>query len=473
MEGTKTFDITSGYFSTAGDLMTILVSFLKGNRFTAICSDVRAVYSRKDIVRLLIYSKFINCRSVGHMVLTDLSKIIHCGKDVLYSIKNNFKINWRSTLWNQSMDCISKLDEVDIDSTIAHQIPCLICDDSDIPKRGKFFEMIGKIFSHTGNKYRLGFKSLNLCYWTGKTSLHLDFSVHVEKRRDGNQGMTKKELKQRYSKDRPEDSHGSKRLAESLSKKTIILIQMLGRSIQKGVKARYLLVDSWFFNSNLVSYIVETSLDLITRPKKNNWKYIHNDKIYTIGELINKYKKHKARKWSRKLRMYYVEIRIEFKGHAMNLYLYKPKKRGSKWQILISTHKGLKAIKAYEIYQNRWSIEVSYKELKQHFRYGKCQSRDFVGQISDHTICLMAYNYMSMYKCINDYQSIGALFDEMKQNYISLTVMEKFWEKLHSIVRKISALFNISVDDIMEKVIYDDDFVSYFNTDKLNLTTET
>lgn len=473
MEDTKKIEITSGYFSASGKLISVLISFIRGNKFGAIDSDIRAVYSRKDALTMLIYSKFIACRSVRHLVLTDFSRIFQCGKDVLYSIKNNFKTNWRSALWNQSMDCISNLGDIDMRSNVAHQIPCLICDDTDIPKRGRFIEMIGKIFSHTGKGYKLGFKSLNLSYWTGKTSLHLDFSLHVEKRKDGNQGMTKRELKERYSKDRPEDSHGRRRLLESLCKKTDILIRMISRAIQKGVQARYLLVDSWFFSSNLVSYLNDKSIDLITRPKRNNWKYSHNGKDYTIGTLLNKYKNHKSRKWSRKLQMYYVQINVEFQGYPMNLYLYKPKKRGSAWQVLIGTHKGLSAIKAYKIYQNRWSIEVSYKELKQHFGYGKCQSRDFVGQISDHTICLMAYNYMSMYKCINEYQSIGALFDEIKQNHISPTVMEEFWETLNSIVRKLASLFDISVDEILQKVICDNEFMNYLNFKNPKLTTET
>lgn len=48
------------------------------------------------------------------------------------------------------------------------------------------------------------------------------------------------------------------------------------------------------------------------------------------------------------------------------------------------------ADKGYKIYQNIWSIEVSYKELKQLLSFGKYQSRDFDGQISDLTFCLMA-----------------------------------------------------------------------------------
>ena len=113
------------------------------------------------------------------------------------------------------------------------------------------------------------------------------------------------------------------------------------------------------------------------------------------------------------------------------------------------------------------------QDLKQHLKFGKCQSRDFVGQLSDHTICLVAYNYLSMYKCINEYQSIGALFDEIKENYINPTVMEKFWETLNYVVRRISFLFDVSIDEILQKVIYNDKFMSYFNCRKLILSTET
>lgn len=461
MQDTKTFGFTLGLFSTSGNVVNVLWNLVQNHNFKNVHSDVRAVYPRKDVIRMMIFAKFIACQSIRDLVVSDYSKLILCGKDVLYSVKNNFKINWRSALLHQAMESISKLDKVNIKANIAHEIPCLIIDDTDIPKRGKFIELIGKIFSHTGHNYNLGFKSLNLSYWTGKTTIHLDFSTHVEMRKDGNQGMSKKELNQRYSKCRPLNSHGSQRLSEAISKKTTVLIQMVKRAIAKGVEARYLLVDSWFFNSELVAYIMDTTLDIITRPKRNNWKYMHKNKVYTIGQLLNKYKNHKERKWSRKLNMFYVQVKVEFKGHPMIVYLYKPKKRGSKWQILISTHKVLGAIRAYEIYQNRWSIEVSYKDLKQYFRYGKCQSRDFIGQIADNTICLMSYNYMSMYKCINEYQSIGALFKDVKQNHIRPTLMEMFWEKFLDGIKKIAKLFNLAVDEIVEKFIQDDEFRTF------------
>ena len=474
MQDTKYLDITSGYFTKSSGLNTLLIVFLKVSRFRSVFSDLRAIYNRRDLVNVLMFSKFLENKSINGLVNSDLGQILKCGKDVYYSFKNNIKINWRKTMWDQALNCISEMNPVDMKTNISHEIPCLIADDTDIPKRGRFIEMIGKIFSHTGYKYNLGFKSLNLAYWTGNTLIHLDHSLHIESRKDGKQGLSKKELKQSYSKIRPQDSNGAKRFSECTNKKTASLISMLKRAIQKDVKAKYILVDSWFFNQALLGFILSSPLHLITRPKKNNWIYFHKDKQYTVGQLLNKYKNlKKRRKWSRKLRMTYVQIDVSFKGHPLTLCFYKAKKRGSAWQILISTHRAQSAIKIYEIYQNRWSIEVSYKELKQHFNYGKCQSRDFIGQISDNTICLMAYNFMSMYKCINEYHSIGALFEQVKQGWIRPTIMKEFWKLLLAIVSKISDIFAINRDEIMKQVINDHTFLNYFNINCLILTTET
>ena len=54
-------------------------------------------------------------------------------------------------------------------ATAAHQTPCLVADESDLPKSGRCFEMIGKVFGHKDRKYLWDSKSLNLSYWTGKT----------------------------------------------------------------------------------------------------------------------------------------------------------------------------------------------------------------------------------------------------------------------------------------------------------------
>jgi hypothetical protein len=417
--------------------------------------------------------KIHSINSVHQLFTHDFSKIISCGKDVFYSIKNNTKINWRQVLSKQCVQCYQELRPPDLNAKSSDHVPCLIADDTDIVKRGKCMEMIGKIFSHVRGKYPLGYKTLVLSYWTGKTVLHVDFTTHIEVRKDGMQGMTKKEIKNRYSKIRKAGSHGAVRIQECVDKKTTALIKMLKRSLQTPLSAKYLLADSWFFNSELVQYISTTTLHLITRPKLNNWKYGVNRKEYTIKELIRKYRNHKLRKYSRKLNMYTVTLEVTFKGEQIKLYLYKPKKRGSSWQVLVSTHRSLTAIKAYEIYKNRWAIEVSFKELKQHLQFGKCQSRDFVGQIADQTICLLTYNLLSTYKCKNEHETLGALFSQIKQHCISPTIMQKFWNTINKVINKISTAIQIDAEKLLEIICENPNLLNIFNLNNLELTTET
>jgi len=102
-------------------------------------------------------------------------------------------------------------------------LPCFIIDDCDLPKRGIRIERIGRIFSHLTMKYQLGFKSLNLTYWTGKKLLQLDISLHGEMGRKQNQGLSKKEQRNRFTKQRENTDPGYKRCEEVFEKNQIRL----------------------------------------------------------------------------------------------------------------------------------------------------------------------------------------------------------------------------------------------------------
>lgn len=44
-------------------------------------------------------------------------------------------------------------------------------------------------------------------------------------------------------------------------------------------------------------------------------------------------------------------------------------------------------VRAFEVYQIRWNIEVLNKECKQYLGLGTCAGRDFDEQIADCTLC--------------------------------------------------------------------------------------
>ena len=219
MQDTKINKMTSGCFGDNFSYSAFFHNLFKKNYFKSIRSDVRSQYSRGYVVNLLILLKVYNINSINSFFCSVYTDAIDVGKDVLYSVKNNPLINWRCLLLSQAMECINSMEQADKNASKSIEVPCLIADDTDIPKTGKCIEFIGRVFSHVGMKYNLGFKSLLLSYWNGKTLINLDFTTHIEKGKKGQQGLTEKQLKNRFTKIRKEKTPGAKREKECLMKK--------------------------------------------------------------------------------------------------------------------------------------------------------------------------------------------------------------------------------------------------------------
>lgn len=436
--------------------------------------DCRTVYPRHQVVTLLVLFKLMATGSIYNTVVNSgWWQFISLGKDVLYKVKNSSLINWRSLLYKSAKNAIKGI-ELSPDVYKPWTMPCFIIDDTDIVKRGRAIEFIGKVYSHVLHKWNLGFKSLNLCYWSGKHLIHLDFTLHKEPGKDGKQGLKSAHRDIRYSKKRKKGCCGEQRAMEADSKKSDQAINMLKRALKQGFNATYVLVDSWFFNTALARFCIENNLHIVSRPKFNNWKYIYKEQEYTLGGLIKhlQYKK-PLKKWNKELGLHYMRLPIRFGDINLCLFFYKEKRRGSQWQAIISSDKQIGAIQAYKIYQNRWGIEVSFKELKQHLAYGKCQSRDFDAHIADTTQTLMAYNYLSHTKALINYTTIGGLFAEISKQWVKPSIMDRFWKHIYTLLEQIAKIFDLSTGYLIEKLNSDTDLLIKYRATFNFATTET
>lgn len=470
-KATNFFEDLKTLFENSGETTSLIYQQIRKCSFDRFRQDLQTIHCRQSIIRFLTLMKIADIPTVHRCINSDVGSLLPFCKDVLYKIKNDFKINWRRLLLRQAYSAMESIDQEKVFDTTAQ--PCFILDDTDIPKRGKAIEFVGRVFSHITHRYELGFKCMNLAYWSGKHLLHLDFSLHVELGKHKNQGLTKKELSNRYSKLRKVGSAGYARAKETLDNKISSSIKMLRRAIAVGFQASYILADSWFFCAKLVKFAVKKNVHLITRPKFNNWKYEYHGRSSTLGALVNKLRYKEKKKWNKQLRLHHISVPVLFQDIPITLFFYKEKKRGTPWQAIISTDRKLGAIQAYKIYQNRWPIEVSYKELKQLLGFGKCQSRDFDGQISDLTCCLMAYNHLSMIKARTKYQSIGLIFDQISKNWISPNLMQRFWNHLYLIIQKIASLVDKNFNELLNIAMSKNDFFRDWNKIQLNLGTET
>jgi len=433
---------------------------LNDKRFEFSGSD-RTIYEPGTVLTFLLLFPLFQLPNVRAFSQSVLAKLFGGGKDVFYRLKNSAIVPWRVIHYKITLQLMRLAKSRS--SEEPKGLKCLIADDTDLPKTGRRIELIGRIWSHVSNSSILGFKGLFLGYHDGKSFFSLDFSLHGEKGKNEKRpyGLTPKQAKERYSKKRSNLSDGAIRRGEYFQKKTDNLLSMIRTAISKGIRFDYLLVDSWFVCDELISFILGRKIKchLLGMAKMGKTKYDFNGQYYTAKELVEKQKRSKKTKRSRKLNVWYSFSDVCFKGNLVRLFFCKTSHRGN-WNVLLTTNKDLEFEEAYRIYTIRWSVEVFYKESKGYLRLGKSQSQDFDAQIADTTICMTQYNILSLAKRLLAYESMGELFRQACAETLELTVVEKIWGYLQEILTLIADIFEIDIEEILNKIADDNQTIT-------------
>ncbi|MCW3789207.1 transposase [Plebeiibacterium sediminum] len=227
---------------------------------------------------------------------------------------------------------------------------------------------------------------------------------------------------------------------------------MVKRAVSKGIKADYVLMDSWFFCEAILTSALSLGINIIAMAKMGKARYSFKGCDYSTKELAQLLKQRKKVKWVKALSLYCAEVEVEYKGVPLKLYFCKTSKRG-KWHLLVSTNVKLGILKAYEIYSTRWSIEVFFKESKNYFSLGKSQSRDFDAQIADVSIAIIEYNVFSLAKRFEAYETIGGLFAHSKDQAMELTISLRIWGFILELLRIISDLIDSDFNELIINIM--------------------
>ena len=170
--------------------------------------------------------------------------------------------------------------------------------------------------------------------------------------------------------------------------------------------------------------------------------------------IIDRLKKEKSVRYSRKLNCYYAHMDAEYANRKIRIFFCKRGRKGA-WNAFLSTHTRLDFFEAYVIYSMRWAIEVCFSEMKGLLRLGKCQCSNFSSQIASISLTLMQYNILSHIKRFEAYETIGGLFDRTVNGAMELSVTERIWELILQIVAVIAELFSADEEEIIRMIAYD------------------
>ena len=272
-------------------------------------------------------------------------------------------------------------------------------------------------------------------------------------------GLTPNQRRKQSKKERDKDSHGHKRRSEADMSKTQSVIRMISRAVKRGFEFEYVLFDSWFFSKEILAHIESfrtKGIKLIAMVKmgRNLYRDCLSGKEMDANTLRKLYKKKGKAQRSRKYNAIYIRVPVWYDNRRINLFFVRLGS-GSKWKAFITNDLDLTFNKLLEVYHIRWSIEVFYKDAKQHLQLGKCQCNNFDSQIGAATLVMMQYIMLLLYKQRHYGQSLGSIFDllstQAQEENITRYLMDIFWEIVHGI----GELLKVDIMELFEEIIRD------------------
>ena len=289
------------------------------------------------------------------------NKDLPFGKDAAYELLKGTTYNWRRLLLclgQRLHSFFNRLTDEDRESV-------LIIDDSSYDRsRSKLVELLSRIYDHSTGRFLKGFRMLTVCWSDGVSCLPLDFlllsSADAKKRLCDSQKVLDKRC------------CANQRRKEAIVKATSHLEAMVKRILSTGIRAQYLLMDSWFTMPAIVTALAE-HIDVIGMVKKSTKIYYryHGHSMHLMA-IYGKLTKRRGR--ARILASTLVKLKD---GRAAKLVFVRDKRKKD-WLALLSTDTALPDADIVRIYGKRWDIEVFFKMAKQHLKLAKeIQCRDY------------------------------------------------------------------------------------------------
>lgn len=397
----------------------------------------------KGATPLVVFTIVFNLAFTGKNFFQGIvkNKNISIGKDAVYNFLNSPAYNWRRFTLLLSIKVYMLIQNLLDDSSEE----VLVFDDSPYDRsRSKKVELLSRVFDHTVNRYIKGFRMLTLGWSDGNSFLGLDFAL-----------LSSKEKKNRYTeitKNLDKRTCGYKRRKEAMTKSTQLMEPMLKRALAMGIKAKYLLMDSWFSAPSIIATLREHIHIICMLKDHPNWFYEYKGKKLRLRDLYSKLKKKRGKA---KIKASVI-VRLPNGKDARIIFVLSDKERG--WLALLSTDTALAEPEIIRLYGKRWDIEVFFKMCKQHLKLVKeVQLRDFDGLIGHTSMVIARYNILTWFQRQKvDQRSFGDLFrfcNEEMENIKFIDALNRIMQMAMAAILAAKTVSEQIVQSIMDVVM--------------------
>jgi hypothetical protein len=355
-------------------------------------------------------------------------------KDTAYEFLKNPRYNWRTFLLGLVTVVVRFMDVL----TSEQREKVLIIDDSTYNRsRSKVVELLAWVHDHNANRSLKGFKLMTLGWSDGVSFLPLDFILCSSSKASKRLQEIKKVVDKRCC--------GYKRRLEAMAKSTEHLETMVKRILARGIRADYLLMDSWFAFPALLATLGKHLPVICMGKDMPNVFYRHQGQWLTLGRLFAKLKKRRG-----KARIQ-ASVVVETKKEQKVSIVFVRHRHKRQWLAILSTNIDLADEEIVRIYGKRWDIEVFFKMMKHYLNLEReTQLRDFDGIIGHITIVMSRYVFLAFeQRCHDDPRTLGSLFYACSEERQDLGLVEAMQRLLSLALDKVRAVGIIAEDAVL------------------------
>lgn len=363
-------------------------------------------YGVRSLIQTIFTLPFVGKNFFRGITINDATPF---GKDAAYQVLKGSTYNWRRLMLILAGRLFAIFDRL----TDEQRESVLIIDDSTYNRsRSKAVELLSSVWDHSAGRFVRGFRMLTICWSDGTSCLPVDFVLLSSKQADKRFCQSRKELDKRCC--------AYRRRKEATEKATAHLQDMVKRALAIGIRAKYLLMDSWFtMPATMIS--LSQYLPVIGMVKKApKILYGFGGHRLSAMDIYRRLKKTPGR--AKILAGATVSLSDEMPARLV----FVRDKRKKDWLAILSTDTQLKDADIVRIYGKRWDIEVFFKMAKQHLKLAKeIQSRDFDALIAHTSIVFMRYMFLTYQsRMLADHRTFGELFYACCDEVSDITFME-------------------------------------------------
>jgi Transposase DDE domain len=234
-----------------------------------------------------------------------------------------------------------------------------------------------------------------------------------------------------------------------------IFRDMLRRALKAGLSAAYLVTDAWFGCKENIALALDSELTGIFQMKRGKLTYDYQGHRYTADQLYTKLQR-RMRPRSRKARYKTAAITVRLNLATqrqqperwvwVRLVFSAPVRasHSDTWVVFLCTDPNLDERTILQAYSLRWSIEVYFKEIKQHLGLWKEQSGRY--PVAYASVHLAALRYLLLFEAMlrSGRLSFGEMRDRQSGQIVVLTYAALLWELFRALIE--GALENLVRD---------------------------